>query len=206
MIVAAIDSFEDKSSIEYTAALATLGYIEIDLANSASALERFQEAHRIRAQQLPEVHHIMAGMYNDMAVAFTETGELEEAYKLHNKAIEVRLALNSDRVGNSYSNMASLLLRMGKADEAEDMLARCPSLRDLNDETLLATGNPRFSGDMVLLSRIRYAQGRLSDATRLASKALNFRQKMLGNRLKACDSLFDVAYFISKQGNVASAM
>lgn len=62
--------------------------------------------------------------------------------------------------------MASTLLRMGKPDGAEEMLARCPYLKDFDDETFLSTGNPRFSGDMVLLSRIRAKQGRLDDAVR----------------------------------------
>ncbi|CAP73125.1 uncharacterized protein PODANS_2_5400 [Podospora anserina S mat+] len=76
--------------------------------------------------------------------------------------------------------MSSLLLRMGRPDEAEEMLARCPSLKDFTDETFLSTGNPRFSGDMVLLSRIRLAQGRTSEALRLASKALAFRRGFIG--------------------------
>ena len=95
---------------------------------------------------------------------------------------------------------------MGKPNEAEEMLKKCPSLKDFTDETFLQTGNPRFSGDMVLLSRIRLCQGRLDDAMRLASKALTFRQNMLGNRLKTCDSLYDVASLLHKQGNTAAAM
>lgn len=95
---------------------------------------------------------------------------------------------------------------MNKPNEAEEMLARCPSLKDFNDETFLSTGNPRFSGDMVLLSRIRLQQGRLDDAIRLASKALAFRQAMLGNRLKTCDSLYLVADLLQRRGNVASAI
>jgi len=59
---------------------------------------------------------------------------------------------------------------------------------------------------MVLLSRIRLQQGRMDEAMRLASKALNFRQKLLGNRLKVCDSLYDVASLMEKQGKSASAM
>ena len=65
---------------------------------------------------------------------------------------------------------------------------------------------PRFSSDMVLLSRIRLSQGCLDDAMRLASKALTFRQNLLGNRLKTCDSLYDVAGLLYRQGNFASAM
>ncbi|KAL8824919.1 MAG: hypothetical protein Q9170_008000 [Blastenia crenularia] len=99
--------------------------------------------------------------------------------------------------------MSSLLLRMGKADEAEEILKRCPPLKDVTDETFLKTGNPRFSGDMVLLARIRERRGGLEEATGLASKALSFRQKLLGNRLKTCDSLYQVASILTIRGNVA---
>lgn len=94
---------------------------------------------------------------------------------------------------------------MGKLDEAEAMLARCPSLKDSNDETFLSTGNPRFSGDMVLLSRIRAKQARLYDAVRLSSKALGFRQAILCNRLRTCDAMYLVAKLLLEQGNVATA-
>lgn len=86
------------------------------------------------------------------------------------------------------------------------MLKRCPSLKNFTDDTFLQTGNPRFSGDMVLLSRIRAQQGQLDDAMRLASKALTFRQTMLGNRLKTCDSFYDVAGFLCKQRKDAAAL
>ncbi len=59
---------------------------------------------------------------------------------------------------------------------------------------------------MVLLSRIRAEQGRLNDALRLSSKALAFRQQLLGNRLKTCDSLYLVASLLQKRDNLPSAM
>jgi hypothetical protein len=101
--------------------------------------------------------------------------------------------------------MSSLLLKMSKPDEAEEMLARCPALKDFTDETFIKTGNPRFSGDMVLLSRIRLAQGRLDDALRLSSKALTFRRDLLGNQLKTCNSMYDVARMLLLSGHPGSA-
>lgn len=84
-----------------------------------------------------------------MGLAFTELGELEKARDSLQQSIDIRLMHNSDRIGNSYSNMASLLLRMGKPEEAEAMLKSCPSLKDFSDETFLKTGNPRFSGYVI---------------------------------------------------------
>ena len=101
--------------------------------------------------------------------------------------------------------MASTLLKMGKPSQAEDMLKRCPSLKDFTDETFLRTGNPRFLGDMILLGKIRTAQSRLDDAIRLLSKAVTFRKEILGNGLKTCDALFHVAMVARRQGNLPLA-
>lgn len=190
----------------YASAVDLSGLIMLDLNEPAKALIRFIEAQNIRETTSSPTDSLVASSLNNIGLAYTELGQLDEAYDAHEKAIQIRLTIESDRIGNSYSNMASLLLRLGKADEAEDMLKRCPSLKNFTDETFLNTGNPRFSGDLVLLSRIRHEQGRLSDAIRLSSKALLFRQKSLGNRLKMCDSLYDAAFFTHKQGNISASL
>ncbi|KAI1391090.1 TPR-like protein [Hypoxylon trugodes] len=206
LVDSAVQTFQDKSTLAYASAIDLAGLIDLDLCRPELALKPFQEALEIRKKRLGPEDPFIAFSLNNIALAYTEMGKLEEAYSTHQQAIDIRLRNNSDRNGNSYSNMASLLLRMGKPDGAEEMLARCPSLKDFTDETFLSTGNPRFSGDMVLLSRIRLKQGRVDDALRLASKALAFRQKLLGNRLKTCDSLYDVANILDLQSHSASAV
>ncbi len=59
---------------------------------------------------------------------------------------------------------------------------------------------------MVLLSKIRQMQGRSDDALRLASKALEFRQKNQGNRFKTCDGFYHVASLLQQRGDAASAL
>ncbi|KAF4445734.1 tetratricopeptide repeat-containing [Fusarium austroafricanum] len=206
MVEQAISTFQDKTSLEYASAIDLGGLIALDLAQPSRALEPFSRALEIRKASLGPEDPFIAYSLNNIALAYTEMGELDLAFTVHQEAIRLRLKANSDRIGNSYSNMSSLLLRMGRPDEAEEMLARCPSLKDFTDETFLNTGNPRFSGDMILLSRIRVAQGRPTDALRLASKALAFRRKLLGNRLKTCDSQYDVASMLLKEGHVSSAI
>ena len=206
MIQVALESFVDKKSLAYASAIDLFGLLEMDTANSAAALEKFHIALAIRGSLLGPDDAFIASSLNNIAMAHTELNNLVEAHSYHEKAIEIRLRTNSDRIGNSYSNMSATLLRMDKPNEAEEMLARCPSLKDFNDETFLKSGNPRFSGDMVLLSRIRARQDRLDDAIRLSSKALTFRQSMLGNRLKTCDALYLVAEQLQRRGNIASAM
>ncbi|CAM1507781.1 Fc.00g046290.m01.CDS01 [Cosmosporella sp. VM-42] len=205
MVEQAISTFEDKTSLEYASAIDLGGLIDLDLAQPAKALGPFTRALEIRKASLGPEDPFIAYSLNNVALAYTEMGELDLAFTAHQEAIRLRLKANSNRIGNSYSNMSSLILRMGRPDEAEEMLARCPSLKDFTDETFLSTGNPRFSGDMVLLSRIRLAQGRSTDALKLASKALAFRRKLLGNRLKTCDSQYDVASMLLAEGHVSSA-
>jgi tetratricopeptide (TPR) repeat protein len=86
----------------------------------------------------------------NIGLAYTELGKFETALDYLKQSIDLRLIHNIDRIRNSYSNMASLLLRMGKPDMAEAMLERCPSLKDSSDETFLRNGNPRFSGFVTL--------------------------------------------------------
>lgn len=139
-------------------------------------------------------------------MVYTELADLPKAEEYHRQAIKLRLQNNSDRIGNSYSNYAVTLLRMGKLDEAERTLMSCPSLQGCTDDTFLQADNPRFVGDMVLLSRIRRGQGKKDDALRLASKALAWRQKVHGDRYKTCDSMYDVACLLHEHGQAATAL
>lgn len=219
----ALSKFADTQSLAYASAVDLQGLIDLDIGRPTAALQVFEKAYEVRTRILSSDDAFLAANQVNIGLAYTELGELEMARSYLQQSIDIRLMHNSDRIGNSYSNMASLLLRMGKPDDAEAMLKSCPSLKDFSDETFLKTGNPRFSGlvilfknkhsfladscsDMVLLSRIRLAQGLLDDSLRLASKALGFRKECLGERLKVCDSLYRVAVLLSLGKNHALAV
>jgi tetratricopeptide (TPR) repeat protein len=200
----ALEIFSDVQSLAYASATDLRGLIDLDTNHPDQALDSFQSALAIRETELGPNDAFIASSLNNLALAFTELPDLDKAMDFHQRAIKIRLRNNSDRIGNSYSNLAVLLLRMGKADEAEKTLMSCPSLQGCTDETFLDADNPRFVGDMVLLSRIRHAQARHDDALRLASKALAWRQKVHGDRYKTCDSLYDVASLLHLQGHSPS--
>ena len=142
----ALHNFQDHSSLAYASAVELLGLIDMDTNFQEKALQSFTQTIGIRKSLLGPEDPFIAASLTTLGIVHTELGNLDEAYDYHQKAIEIRLKTKSDRIGNSYSNMSSLLLRMGKPDEAEEMLKRCPSLKDFTDETFLMTGNPRFSG------------------------------------------------------------
>lgn len=221
-MVTALEKFSDRTSLAYASATDLHGLIELDICHPGKALESFEKAYSLRRAILAEGDVFLAANLVNLGLAYTELGDLEKAHDFLQRSIDIRLRCNSDRIGNSYSNMASLLIRMGRADDAEEMLRRCPSLKDFADETFLKTGNPRFSGyvflatmpfaailtsgsDMILISRIRLRQGRDNDALNYSSKALAFRRECLGERLKVCDSLYEVADILNKGGNTALA-
>jgi len=142
----ALQNFKDKNTLAYASAIDLLGLIQLDTNDLHKALETFFAALSIREKLLGPDDAFIASSLNNIGLAYTELGDLDKAHEIHQKAIDIRLRTKSDRIGNSYSNMSSLLLRMGKPDAAEEMLGRCPSLNDFSDDTFLSTGNPRFSG------------------------------------------------------------
>jgi tetratricopeptide (TPR) repeat protein len=143
---ASINTFSDRTSLSYASAIDLCGLIELDVGHPHDSLKYFEEAFNLRKAALPEDDPFLAANFVNYGLAFTEIGDLNKARDYLQKSIDIRLKAKSDRIGNSYSNMASLLLRMDKPDEAEDMLKSCPSLANFTDETFLKTGNPRFSG------------------------------------------------------------
>lgn len=74
------------------------------------ALGPFIIALKIRESLLGFDDPLIASSLNNIALAYTERIELQKAYDTHLRAINIRLLTQSDRVGNSYSNMSGLLL------------------------------------------------------------------------------------------------
>lgn len=136
----------EKTSLTFAAASTLQGLIELDTNRLSQALKSFTTGLNIRTELLSADDEFIASSLNAISLAYTELNKLDEAVENGNKAIDIRLRIGSDRIGNSYSNMASTLLRMGMPDDSEEMLGRCPSLQDFTDETFLTSGNPRFAG------------------------------------------------------------
>ena len=149
LIDEALTNFTNKGTVAFSSAVELRGLIDMDMNFQNKALESFTRTMDIRTKLLDPDDGFIAASLTTLGIVHTELGNLDQAFESHQKAIDIRLRTNSDRIGNSYSNMSSLLLRMGKANQAEEMLKRCPSLQDFNDETFLKTGNPRFSGYVV---------------------------------------------------------
>jgi tetratricopeptide (TPR) repeat protein len=136
----------DQDELSHASATTLRGLIKLDVRDTKHALDDFLQALAVREKLLPGDDPFIASSLNAISIAQTELGQLDAAEATGNRAIEIRLATDRDRIGNSYSNMASTLLRMKNPDRAESTLAQCPSLKDFSDDTFLKSGNPRFAG------------------------------------------------------------
>ena len=163
-----------------------LGFIELDRNNAPNALSLFSTALEIRQTRYPDNHDFIASSYNAMSLAYTELGDFFRAVEFGRKAIGIRrkniLSRKNDieMQGNSLSNMASTLLRMGHPYEAEETLSRCPSHQKPGLTKMLETGNPRFAGDALLLARIKRAQVVHDRSMRWPEELSRYRQNYAG--------------------------
>ncbi len=202
----ALETFQDKKSLVFAKATDLSGLIDLDINFPRKALVSFNTAAEIREELLGPDNPFVAASLDNIALAYIEMAELDKARTTQQNAIDIRIRTQSHRAENSYRNMSSLLLRMGEADEAEEMLIQCRSLEEFGEEYLYTSNGFILCSDMVLMSRIRARQGRLDDAMWLASKALTFRRSYFNPRSKICDSLYDVANLLDQQGKAGSAM
>ena len=189
----ALERKGDTNSSRYAQAHNVMGLVQVDLRENTKALENLKKALEIRESTLPPTDWGIGVSISNVGLAYTEQGDLPQAMTYLQRSLDFRKAINCRMVDNSYANIASCLLRMGKPREAEAMYTSVPDVRDLTDEQLLRESLPRYASGMQLLSMVRQAEGQLDEALDFASKVLQFRRQKFGARFKTCDSLCHVA-------------
>jgi tetratricopeptide (TPR) repeat protein len=130
----ALKNFRDKESLAYASVTNLSGLIALGMHQLGNAIDPFNCAMAMRRRLgLNEDDSLIAWGYNNIGMAFTEMSRFDEALANHKKAMSIRLRTDNARIGNSYSNMSSLCLRMGRVQEAETYLHKCPALKDFTD-------------------------------------------------------------------------
>ncbi|KAE8390334.1 hypothetical protein BDV23DRAFT_183624 [Aspergillus alliaceus] len=202
----ALERNGDTKSMNYAQALNVMGLVQVDLRENSKALVNLQKALEIREAILPPTDWGIGVSISNVGFAYTELGDLIQAMRYLQRSLDFRKAINCRMLDNSYANIASCLLRMGRPDEAEAMYTAVPAVRELTDEQLLRENLPRYASGMQLLSMVRQAQGRLGEALDFASKVLQFRRQKFGSRFKTCDSLCHVARLMMLTGKSMPAL
>ena len=86
------------------------------------ALSFFVKAEQVYDKNLKPGDKLFAGLYNNMALALTDLGQYEAAYKKYNDAIAILNNVESGELDTaiSYLNLADLLYKKYKSDPSDD--------------------------------------------------------------------------------------
>ncbi|KAJ5326461.1 Tetratricopeptide-like helical [Penicillium brevicompactum] len=186
----------DRCTANYAHAWRLLGHIALDLAQPESALGAYQKALKIRLE-LEENSPPIAEVYESIACSYTEMGKVTEAFEYLSKAEAIHNAHNPLHMARTHAIYAMTYLRAGRPGEALEALEKYWLLQNLTEEQIINSEYPKHSGDIVLLARIKYAQGLPSEAQQLASKTVSIRRDLYGDHSpRVADSMFLVTQLL----------
>ena len=187
-------------------AVRLLGHVALDLAQPKAALEAYNETLAARLKLVPANDPVIANVYDSIACALTEMGDEGQAFAILDKAVAIHNANDPSRMARTNAIIAMTHLRAGNAEQALKAIQDCWRLQDMSEEKLETSRYPKHSGDMVLLSRIRYMSGDRNSALELASKSITMRKNMFGSRgARVADSMYLVAKMLADDQKTASA-
>ncbi|KAJ5250174.1 Tetratricopeptide-like helical [Penicillium chrysogenum] len=195
------------STRSYAHACRLLGHIALDLAQPESALSAYQDALRAIEQIEEENSPPIADVYDSIACSYTEQGMVTEAFRYLSKAAAIHNAHNPLHMARTYAIYAMTHLRAEQPDGALVALKKCWQLQNLTEEQIIESRYPKHSGDIVLLARIKYAQGLEHEAQQLASRTISIRRGLYGDKgPRVADSMFLVArMLLATDENVSAA-
>lgn len=95
--------------------------------HAADAVGFYEEAARIYSSKLSPSDYRFAGLYNNMALAWTDLGEYETAEQMYERALQImkNLAGGEMELAVTWTNMACLYHVWKEEPEREDMIASC---------------------------------------------------------------------------------
>jgi eukaryotic-like serine/threonine-protein kinase len=102
-----------------------------------TAKQFFEEALRIRRQELPADHLDVAESLNGLAALHAQLGEFGEAEPLFEAALAIReKALGADdlKIAMSLNNLANVYVDLGKVDQAETLFTRSLAIVEKHDD------------------------------------------------------------------------
>lgn len=164
------------------------------MAQPKVALSAYKKALMVREQIEEPKSPPIADVYESIACSYTELGEVSEAFEYLSKAAAIHRTHNPLHMARTEAIYAMTYLRAGQPAEALTALHRCWRLQGLDEEQIAHSRYPKHSGDIVLLSRIKYAQGLKQEAQTLASRTISIRKGLFGDKgPRVADSMFQVA-------------
>ena len=189
------------STRNYAQAHHYLGHIALDMAQPNAALLAYQKVLNVREGFEVPNSPLIADAYESIATSLTEQGMVAQAFQYLAKAADIHRVHSPLQMHRTHSIYAMAHLRNGQPEKALLSLQRCWKIQNLTEDQVMASKYPRHSGDIVLLSRIKYAQGLKKEARQLASQAISIRRGIFGDKgLRVADSMFIAARMLEADG------
>jgi tetratricopeptide (TPR) repeat protein len=140
-------------------------------------------------------------VFDSIACSYTEQGNVSDALEYLSKSSDIHRAHNPHHMARTQAIYAMTYLRAERPDEAMEALETCWRLQNLTEEQITQSRYPKHSGDIVLLSKIKYAQGLREEAQQLASRTISIRKGLFGDKgPRVADSMFIVARMLEADG------
>lgn len=188
-------------------AIRLLGHIALDVARPEDALKAYFETLTLRLRLVEADSPSIADVYDSIACSYAEMGDTEKAFEYLDKSVKIHEAHDPQRMARTSAVMAVASLRAGKPVQALEALTHCWQLQGKTESQIALSKYPKHSGDIVLLSRIQYAQGKREYALHLAKKSIDIRRKILGDKSpRVADSMYLVARMLIGDSKSAPAM
>lgn len=184
-----------------------LGHIALDVAQPKVALNAYQKTLEARLKLFDSNNPQIADIYDSIACAYTEIGDVTEALVILDKSKAIHLSNDPKCMARTLAIYAMTYLRAGKPDEALQALKSCWELQGMTEEQIAQSRYPKHSGDIVLLARIYHMQNKKEEALQLVSKTITIRKGILGSKgPRVADSMFIAAGMLRETGKDALAM
>ncbi|KAK4221160.1 hypothetical protein QBC38DRAFT_461780 [Podospora fimiseda] len=176
-----------------------LGHVSLDLAQPRAALAAYQDALTLRSKlEFGRETSPVADVCDSIACAYTEAGDTASAFVYLERATAIHNAHDPSKMARTLAIRSMTCLRAGKPDDALDAISQCWTLQKKTQDEIEKSQYPKHSGDIMLLARIFRSQGKLAEARELASRTINMRRSVYGERggPRVADSLFTVAMML----------
>lgn len=197
----------DKTSASAAQAYRLVGNVSLDIAHPHAALAAYEKALEIcRALEEPESPPI-ANVYDSIACSYAEMGDVPQAFRYLEMATAIHNAHDPSGMARTEAIRAMTCLRAQRPQDALEALQRCWQLQGLTQEQVAGSQYPKHSGDILLLGRIRWAQGRKSQALLLVSRSIEARKDLFGDDWgpRVADPVFQSAVMLRADGQMVLA-
>jgi tetratricopeptide (TPR) repeat protein len=148
----------------------------------------------------------IANVLDSVACAHVELNNLPEALAALDEATRIHQQNDPTRMSRTWFIYSMAHLRSGDAEKSLEALNKCWELQHLTKEQVEKSRYPKYSSDLLLLSRIEAAKGNKEVALQLVSTTISIRKDILGNKgPRVADSMYILASMLRVEGRDAVA-